>query len=145
MSKLKLPPIQFIQIKSLLLLLTLLAGCSNKSSKDELTKELQTVTSWAATAQMTGDAWSRGSVPTAYAKQTLSTAQEKLHEETDTLLTSTDSTQRRTILEHLQRLETTVKQMSRAVEQGDHAALAQELKQLSTQEQIISTLGRQNE
>lgn len=131
---------QSIPFKSLLLSLTLLTACSNQSST-ESTKDLQTVRSWAATAQMTGDAWTRGVVPTAYAKQTLSTAQKKLHEETDNLAQlSIDTTQRRTILEHLQRLEMTVNQMSTAVAQEDHTAIAQQLKQLSTQEQKLSTL-----
>ena len=124
----------------MLLLLTLLTACSNKSS-DDVTKELEAVTSWAATAQMTGDAWIRGAVPTAYAKQTLSTAQKELHKETDTL-TSINSTQRRTLLEHLQRLEMIVNQMSTAVAQGNHTALAQQLKQLSAEKQTISTLGQ---
>lgn len=43
-----------------LLLLPLFTACSSQSSASELTKELQTVTSWAATAQMVGDAWTRG-------------------------------------------------------------------------------------
>ena len=131
---------QSIQVK-MLLLLTLLTACSNKPS-DDVTKKLETVTSWAATAQMTGDAWIHGSVPTAYAKQTLSIAQKELHKETNTLFTSTNSTQRRTLVEHLQRLETTVNQMSTAVAQGNHTALAQQLKQLSAEKQTISTLGQ---
>jgi uncharacterized metal-binding protein len=70
-------------IGSSLLLLTLMTACSGKSEADKLTKELQTVTSWAATAEMTGEAWIQGNVPTAYAKQTLSTAQKKLHKQTE--------------------------------------------------------------
>jgi uncharacterized protein YcfL len=42
---------QFIHSSSLLLLLTLLTACSSKSSSEELTKELQTVSSWTATAE----------------------------------------------------------------------------------------------
>ncbi len=125
------------------MLLTLLSACSSKSSGNDLAKELETVTSWAATAHMVGDAWIHGSVPTAYAKQTLSTAQKKLHKQTDTLAhSSTDSTQRRAILEQLQCLESTVGQMSMAVEQKDKTAIAQQLKHLSTQEQTISTLAK---
>ena len=130
-----------LQVKSLLLLLTLLTACSSKSSADDVAKELETVTSWAATAQMAGDAWIHGSVPTVYAIQTLYKAQTKLHEETDTLAhSSTNPTQRRTILQHLQHLESIVCQMSTAVEQKDHTAMYQQLKQLSTQEQMLSTL-----
>lgn len=132
-----------------LLLLTLLTACSGKSEAD-ITKELQTVTSWAATAEMTGEAWIQGNVPTAYAKQTLSTAQKKLHKQTERLAhTSYDPRQRRTILELLGRLESTVAQMSTAVEQKDRTALAlldaditQQLQQLSSQKQSIKTLAK---
>jgi len=130
-----------LRVKSLLLLL-LLTACSSKSSADDLTKELQTVTSWAATAQMVGDAWSHGNVPTLYAKQTLSKAQQKLHQETDTLAHSSTLTQHRTLLAQLQRLASIVGQMSIAVEQKDHVAMSQYLKQLSTQEQTLSTLAK---
>jgi cob(I)alamin adenosyltransferase len=133
---------QSLRAKSLLLLLTLLTACSSKSSADDLTKELETVTSWAATAQMVGDAWSQGNVPTVYAQQTLSQAQQKLHQETDTLAQSSTSTQRHYVLEQLQRLESTVGQMSTAVEQKDRVAMSQHLKQLSTQEQTLSTLAK---
>lgn len=134
-------PMQWIFRGGSLLLLTLLTACSSKSSVDELTKELQTVNSWAATAQMVGDSWIRGVVPTAYAKQTLSTAQKELQKETGTLFkASIAPSQYRTILEHLQRLQSTVGDMSKAVEQGDKTALAQQLKQLSTQKRTISQL-----
>ena len=132
-----------LQIKSLLLLLTLLAACSNKSSADDLAKELKTVMSWAATSQMAGDAWIHGSVPTVFAKQTLSKAQTQLHEETDTLAhSSANPTQRRTILNNLQRLESTVSQMSTAVEHEDHNVMTQQLKQLTTQQQMLSALAK---
>lgn len=122
-------------------MLTLLTACSSKSSADELTKKLQTVTSWAATAEMTGDAWIQGNVPTVFAKQTLSLAQEKLHKETEKIAQlSIDPMQHRTILENLMRLESTVGQMSTAVEQKDRTAIAQQLKQLSSQKQAIDTL-----
>lgn len=124
-----------------LLLLTLLSACNSKSRASELTKQLQTVTSWAATAQMTGEAWIHGNVPTVYAQQTLSTAHKKLHKETETIAQSSyDPTQRRTILEHIQRLESTVGQMYWAVEHKDRTAIAQHLRQLSTQKLSISTL-----
>lgn len=140
---------QLIPICSSLFLLTLLTACSSKSSADELAKELQTVTSWAATAHMVGDAWTRGVVPTAYAKQTLEKAQKELHKEIDKLTQKSDPQDRATLQEQLRRLESTVGQMSTAVEQGNRTALAklvadiaQQLKQLSREEQTISTLAK---
>ena len=134
---------QFIHSFSLLLLLTLLTACSSKSSSEELTKELQTVFSWTATAEMVGDAWVRGAVPTAYAKQTLSTAQQELQKETGTLAQlSTAPTQRSTLLKNLQILEKTVGQMSTAAEQADHRKMTQEIQKLSLAEQKIKTFAQ---
>lgn len=122
----------------LLLLLTLLTACSNKSSEDKLANELQTITSWSATAQMVGEAWVRGAVPTVYAKQTLSTAQQELQKETDTLAQlSIPPTQRPTLLENLQHLDQTVGQMSTAAQQTDRTGMAQEIQKLALEKQKI--------
>lgn len=134
---------QFIHSSSLLLLLALLTACSSKSSSEELTKELQTVSSWTATAEMVGNAWVRGAVPTAYAKKTLSTAQQELQKETGTLVQlSTAPTQRSTLLKNLQLLEKTVGQMSTAVEQADHHKMTQEIQKLSMAAQKIKTFAQ---
>lgn len=137
------------QVKNLLLLLTLLTACSSKSSGDDFSKELETVTSWAATAQMVGDAWIHDKVPTAYAYQTLSKAQKKLQEETEKLAHSSTDPKQHNIIQNIQRLESTVGQMSKAVEQKDCNAITKQLKQLSTQQQTLNTLaktaGGQNE
>ena len=127
-----------------LALLTVLTACGAQSSADDLATELETVTSWAATAHMVGDAWINGTVPTAYAKQTLEAAQQSLQEEMDTLAQgSTVPSDRRTkLLETLQSLEQTVGQMATAVEQEDRAALTQQMQQLSTEEQTIGTLAK---
>ncbi|MBV9388154.1 MAG: hypothetical protein JOZ78_17170 [Chroococcidiopsidaceae cyanobacterium CP_BM_ER_R8_30] len=125
-----------------LALLLLLNACSSKSSADE-SQELETITSWVATAQMAGSAWSQGNVPTVYAQQTLSQAQQKLHKETDTLAnSSTNSTRLHPILEQLRLLESNVSQMAQAVKQKNYTTMSQHLKQLSTQKQALSTLAK---
>lgn len=132
-----------LRLFSLLFLLKLLTACSSQSSTNELAKELQTVKSWAATAEMVGDAWIRGNVPKAYAKQTLEKTQEELKNETDTLSKlSIESSQRDTVLEQLKRLENTVGQMSKAVEQKDQKLIAQQIQQLSLEEQMIDKLAK---
>jgi flagellar motility protein MotE (MotC chaperone) len=129
------------KIGGFLLLLAVLTACSSKSEADKLTKELRTVTSWVATAEMTGEAWTQGNVPTPYTKQTLSTAQKKLHKQTEAIAQlSYDPTQLNKIVEHLQRLESTVNRMSTSVEQQDRSAIAHQLQQLSKQEQTITVL-----
>lgn len=134
---------QLFQLGGSLLLLTLLTACGSSSSADELTKELQKVTSWAATAQMAGDAWLHANVPTVYATDTLSKAQQNLHKETETFShLSTDPTQGHKIIAHLQQIESTVGQMSTAVKQKDHTAMTQQLKQLSTQQQTLTKIAK---
>ncbi|MBV8884575.1 MAG: winged helix-turn-helix transcriptional regulator [Chroococcidiopsidaceae cyanobacterium CP_BM_RX_35] len=134
-------PMRLLQLTSLAFLL-LLSACSSKASTDE-SQELENIKSWAATAQMAGNAWSQGNVPTVYAQQTLSQAQQKLHQETETLAQSaTNPTQRRNILEQLRLLESSISQMAQAVNQKDYTAMSQHLKQLSTQEQSLNTLAK---
>ena len=67
---------KFILKINYLLILILLTSCNTKTSAEEITKEMQNVSSWAATAKMVGDAWLRGAVPSKYAKQTLRKAHE---------------------------------------------------------------------
>ena len=66
-------------------MLTLALACCTRFPADQLKTELQTVTSWTATARMVGEAWLKGSVPRAYAAQTLLAAEETLQEETRTI------------------------------------------------------------
>jgi len=131
-----------IRSASLLLLLTILSGCSRKSSADELTKELQTVKSWAATAHLVGDTWIRGDVPTAYAKRTLSTTQKELQKEKDNLSQKAPPQSRAMLVAQLQHIQATVEQMSKAVEQKDSKTMNQQIQELSAQEQSISTLAK---
>lgn len=131
-----------IRSVSLLLLLTILSACSSKSSSDELAKELQTVKSWTATAHLVGDTWIRGDVPTAYAKQTLSKTQEELQNEVDILSHKAPAQNRTTLVVQLQRLQGTVQQMSKALEQKDARAMQRQIQQLSAQEQSISNLAK---
>lgn len=126
----------------LLLLLTILSACSSKSSSDELAKELQNVKSWTATAHLVGDTWMRGDVPTSYAKQTLSKTRKELQNELNNLSENAPAQNRTTIVIQLQRLQETVEQMSKAVEQKDPRAMQQQIQQLSAQEQSISNLAK---
>ncbi|HEY9672163.1 MAG TPA: hypothetical protein V6D11_12005 [Waterburya sp.] len=131
-----------IRSASLLLVLTILSACSSKSSADEVTKELQSVKSWAATAHLVGDSWIRKDVPTAYAKQTLSKAQQELQKEQDNLSQKAPPQSRAMFIAQVQHLQATVAHMSEAVEEKNSQAMSQELQQLSAQEQSVSTLAK---
>lgn len=120
-----------------LLLVILLTACNSKSSGSDLKNELQKVTSWAATAQMIGDAWLENNIPTTYAKTALSKTQEELYKETDTLKHSSKD---HSLLEQVQTLESTVSKISSAIKYKDHNAMLINLKQLSSQKQKLSAL-----
>ena len=125
----------------LLLLLIILSACSSKYSEvDELAKDLKTVTSWAATANMTGDAWIRGNVPTVYAKQALQKAQQEIIKETVTLDKEVPAQNHRQLLEQLKNLQQTVGQMSTAVEQENRTIVAQQIQQLLIEKQALNAL-----
>src|SRR6266850_5459658 len=70
-------------LKALLtILLVLLSNaCTSSDSATKLEKETNTIISWAATAQMVGEAWHAASVPRAYADRTLQSAQEAIEKE----------------------------------------------------------------
>ena len=125
-----------------LLLLTLLNISCSSNPDEELSKELKTVSSWAATAHMVGEASIKGTVPPAYAKETLKKSREKLLEETDKLSKS-PAAQENKVLEPLQQLQKTISQMSAAVEQKDNKKIATQLEHLSKQEKTIRNLAKQ--
>lgn len=131
-----------IRSASFLLVLTILSACSSKSSVDEVTKELQSVKSWAATAHLVGDSWMHKDVPTTYAKQTLSKAQQELQKEQDNLSRKAPPKSRAILIEQVQHLQATVAQMSEAVEKKNSQAMNQQIQQLSAQEQMMSPLAK---
>lgn len=119
--------------------LTFLAACSSTSGK--LNKELKTVSSWASTSRMVGEALMNGKVPMAYAKRTLETAQQKLQDESKTFSNSTDiPNERRTNVQgQINRIQQLVNQMKTAVEGNDKAALSQSIGQLMIEEQSMKS------
>lgn len=125
---------------SLLLLLSTVTACSPKPKAAEFTKELKTVTSWAATVHLVGDSWLRDTIPTTYAKQTLQKTQQELQKETHTLAKVTPERDRMKVSEQLQRLRHTVREMTVAVERKNRNMMNQQLQLLSSQEQALNAL-----
>ncbi|HKC65758.1 MAG TPA: hypothetical protein VKB86_19100 [Pyrinomonadaceae bacterium] len=119
--------------------LILLAGCS--SSSDKLTKELKTISSWAATSQMVGEALMSGKVPEAYAKRTLEIAEQNLQNESKTLEKSSDipNDERAEVQAKINRIQQVVGQMKSAVEGKDQSALSQLIGQLMIEEQGVKS------
>ena len=128
----------------LMLVLVCMTACGTSSPDEEVTTELQTIASWAATAHMVADAWTRGAVPTAYAKQSLQTAQQTLQDEAQTFSQSPAATTQRgaALLQALQQLERMLGMMAQAVEREDRALLATQIAQLTVEEQHLSEFGK---
>ena len=134
------------RLSSLLLLLAL--TCCSRTPSDQLKTELQTVTSWTATARMVGETWLRGAVPHAYAKHTLLMAETSLQEATKALeqerqqLPEGASALHASIVNQSRSTEQLINQMRVTIEKRDGEALFQLLKQLERDEQVIKALAR---
>lgn len=131
-----------VRVCSLSLLL-LAFNCCTRTPLDQLKTELQTITSWTATARMVGEEWLKGAVPNAYAAHTLQTAKESLAEAIRTLSEqSPEGTAelQTSLLGQARSLERLVEQMRAAIENRDGSTLSQLLKQLEGEEQIIKAL-----
>jgi len=137
-----------IFIKSALLLLTLFTvACSSKVSTKELKEESQKVSSWAATGQMIGNAWIHDAVPTIYAKQTLTKAQEELQKEADKIEkmqpeTAAQEQYKSNILKYSQKEKTISEKMSRAVAEKNKSAMKVQLAKLSSDRAELQQLSQ---
>lgn len=133
-----------VRLCSLSLLLLLLSSCSHAPA-DQLKIELQTVTSWAATAHMVSEAWLKGDVPHAYAMRALRTAQETIQEEAQTAQEQKAegvAALQSSLVGQARSLEQLIAQMRAAIEKRDGETLAQLLKQLEAEEQAIKSLDK---
>jgi hypothetical protein len=123
--------------------LFLASGCGSGTWAHGVAEELKTVSSWAATSHMVGDAWMAGSVPTSYAAQTLFGVQQQLQEERRRILSrSIPAETRGAVLRQLDSLEATINQMLTVVRRGDRRALAQPIGQLSAAEEALVSLAK---
>lgn len=127
----------------LLLPIIALAACG-QSPDEQLQAEIKTVSSWTATAQMAGEAWTKGVVPDAYARRTLETAQDNLKTTNETLEKAGEipADRRMRAREQINNLRQTMNKMQTAVESGDKPALVQSLDRLIKQKQWLETSAR---
>jgi len=120
-----------------------LAACG-QSSDEQLRSEIKAASSWAATAQMVAEAWTKGEVPHAYARRTLETAQESLQEASDALKEAEGipAGRKSQADEQIGNLRQTVRRMQTAAEGGDKESLAQSLDQLDGQKQALEAFAK---
>jgi hypothetical protein len=132
-----------LSVCSLSLLLTLIAfsfsSCALSPSA-QLKSDMKTVTAWAATARMAGESWLKGSVPRAYASQTLRAAQETIEDEAQTIQgqpADENSQLQSSLAGQARELGQVIDRMRASVESGDNNALTQLLKQLDAEAQAL--------
>lgn len=136
---------RFQHLCSLLLVLLALTSCT-RSPAAQLKSELQTISSWTATARMTGEMWLKGNVPDAYASRTLRTAQESLQEEVKTIDEEQPAgtlTPSSTLAANGRELVQLIKQMRESVEDRNESNVAQLLKQLEAEEQAVKAMNEE--
>ncbi|MEH1944887.1 MAG: hypothetical protein V7L01_32370 [Nostoc sp.] len=125
-----------------LLILTLLASYSGKTSVEDMDKETQNISSWLATANMVGDAWIRDVVPNKYAEQTLKRATQELgkeKEKIEKIKLSKDVTERdqSLLLAEVLQLANKTEEISRDVVQKNRSAVQQKLGELAAEKLML--------
>ncbi|WP_339376147.1 hypothetical protein [Calothrix sp. NIES-2098] len=110
-----------------------------------MTKEIQNVYSWSATAHMVGDAWIHDAVPKKYAQKTLKKAQEEILKERDNIVKLQTSQQ--TIQQHKSLLLSEVlllanqtEKISTAIAQANRAQVQKSLEELEAESKALNRL-----
>ncbi|BAY24549.1 hypothetical protein NIES2100_43440 [Calothrix sp. NIES-2100] len=136
---------KYALLSNYLLIITWLTSCSGKSTSEDMTKEIQNVSSWSATAQMVGDAWIQGAVPKKYAQTTLKKAQQEILKEKDNIVKL--QTSQKAVAQHKSVLLTEVlllanktEQMSRAITQANRHQVQKSLKELEAETRVLHRL-----
>ena len=111
-------------------LIVVAAGC--KSPEKKAAEQLKTVDSWAATAQLTGQSWLDGSVPTVYARQTFEAAKSAMRQSEQRLArTQLRADERDDLMAALREREGVVELMRSGVEANDRGVVALQLRRLA--------------
>lgn len=123
----------------LLLLSILLTACgSSRSAQNQTLEKLQ---SWIATVHFVSTAWSAGSVPKAYAMDTLRLAAEQIQQNGQQLRRAAFPAQLQAQLPgHVTRIETLIARLSAAVKRGDKNAAEEAEQQLASEQQFFRSL-----
>ncbi|WP_138502528.1 hypothetical protein [Nostoc sp. PA-18-2419] len=122
-----------------------MTSCNSANPKEDLSKEVQSVSSWAATAQMVTNAWLKSNVPKKYAQQTLNKAQTEFLSEKKKISQIKSSTNviqqhQSLIVTNISQLATQTEKMSKAIAQNNHSQVQQQLKVLEIEVQKINQL-----
>ncbi|MFN2599415.1 MAG: hypothetical protein ABR563_19775 [Pyrinomonadaceae bacterium] len=131
------------RVVTLFVLLSLSGACAQDPRK-QTRQELQTLSSWAATLHLLGEAWLERSVPSRYAQQTLHEARQTLQEEAQTIQQSSSipADARAALIGHAQQLDRLAGGLSEEVQTGDPTDTPQVLTQVAQEQQALADLAR---
>jgi hypothetical protein len=133
---------RFLTLAATLLLLTS-SACASDPQK-EARQELQTLSSWAATIHLLGEAWLERSVPGRYAQKTLDEARQTLQDESQTIQQSSSmpADARASLVEHAQKLDKLAGTLREEVQTGDPSLTRQALDEVAQEQQTLEGLAR---
>lgn len=117
-------------------LLLILTACSRSPDRDKIVKPLKTIQSWAATAQMVGEAWQQGRIPQQYARQTLIKTREEIGKE------AVDLPDPPTLIKQIQQ---TLSLLAEKIDLPQNASLSTALDKFSTQQQQLEAYTKSQE
>ncbi|MDZ8054788.1 MAG: hypothetical protein RMX68_026195 [Aulosira sp. ZfuVER01] len=129
----------------LMLVILWLTSCTSNSSSKEMTKEIQNVSSWSATAHMVGDAWIHGAVPKKYAQETLKKAQEEILKERDNIGKFQPSQKaiqqhKSVVLTEVLLLANKTEKISIAITQANRAQVQKSLEELEAESRVLNRM-----
>lgn len=132
-------------VTNCLLVLTLLMSCNRSTTKEDLKTEMQSVSSWSATAQMIGSAWLNGNLPNKYAQKTLKKTQTELLKTRNNIANIKISNKdiknyKMLLLAEVLQLANHSGKMSETIAKNNHFATQRELQQLRVEIQNLNQL-----
>lgn len=130
---------KFILLSNFLLIMIGLVSCSNKSAKEDVSNDIQNVSSWSATAYMVGDAWIHDNVPNKYAQTTLKKAQEEILKEKESI-EKIPTNNKSGIVDNVLRLADKTEKISTAIAQKNRSEVQKSLSELAVETQALKQL-----
>ncbi len=131
---------------SVLFALALLSGCGQQSPQDTIKAELPSIQSNAATAHLVAESWASGKVPDAYANNALQSAQSEVKtsvQKLSSLPAGSDAEVHRSLIQHLQRVQAAIEQISTSVQKGERTVVPAQVKQLGDEQDALDKIAGQ--
>jgi hypothetical protein len=117
-----------------------LAGCGSGDPAGEAVRELETARSWAATGQMTGEAWLRGATPTPYTADALQATHDEVRKEVKRVGSKPEvlAAAGVDLVGHFETIDGLALELRRAVEAGDRGAAGDDVARLAAETKALA-------